>query len=153
MHNITHPDDVSRIANSLSSQVTGGFELQPAVIVQPDDASRTVNAPAVIAQPDDVSRIVSALSAQFTGGFDPQRMALAITLAMKLADSMRTDGPSKKDIVVRAINAFAEQAISDPENLESSKKAIRLFAPGIIDTIVAASKGQVLLKKWKLWCC
>lgn len=54
-------------------------------------------------------------------------------------------GPQKKELVLHVIGRLADEIPAEKEDKLAIKNAITLLAPSIIDSIVAASKGQIAI--------
>lgn len=106
---------------------------------------------------DNVDIIMKALSSQFSDGFSISQLMIATTAAMKLADKLNEDGPTKRDIVTRALNRLTDQFVSDEAAKSMIKTGIDMYVPNVIDAVVSAAKGNVLSrdgkKRGKLFCC
>lgn len=105
-------------------------------------------------QLSQVDVIVKALTKQFSDGFSTGQLFLATTAAMKLVDGLNEDGPTKRDIVVRALSKLVDQLVKDSGAKAMLKTAIDMYVPGVIDSIVSAAKGKILnRKRGKKWRC
>ena len=65
------------------------------------------------------------------------------TLAIQLVDKYpELSGPAKKDMVVRLAERIVQDYVPEEEK-DTVLAAVRLLLPGIIDTVIAATKGQL----------
>jgi hypothetical protein len=54
-------------------------------------------------------------------------------------------GPQKKELALHVIARLIDEIPADQEDKAAIKNAVALLGPSIIDTIVAASKGQITI--------
>jgi hypothetical protein len=97
----------------------------------------------------------------------PAGVTIMVTTAMGLAERIPgLTGPQKKDLVISAVLAVVDEAVGTPGEPSETRDALRaaaaLLAPGIVDAVVAASKGQLGINggatlsaapAWCAWCC
>jgi len=70
-------------------------------------------------------------------------VTIMITTAMVEVEKITTlTGPQKKNLVLHVTDRLVDEIPADQEDRAAIKAAVALFAPVLIDTIVAASKGQ-----------
>jgi len=73
-------------------------------------------------------------------------VTIMITTAMVEVERIKTlTGPEKKELVLHAIGRLVDEIPAAQEDRAAIKSAVTLFGPSIIDTIIAASKGQFVL--------
>jgi hypothetical protein len=114
---------------------------------------------------DLARRVRAAVSAKKV---TPAGVTIMVTTAMSLAERVPgLTGPQKKDLVVGAVLAVVDEAVGTPGEPSEARDALRaaaaLLAPGIVDAVVAASKGQLgindgeapaaAVPAWCAWCC
>ena len=82
-----------------------------------------------------------------------------LTLTMEAVEKMKIkSGPQKKALVLHVIDKLVDEIPESNKNKSTIKTAVKLLAPGMIDTIVATSRGQVFVNikqgcKEKFPCC
>jgi hypothetical protein len=113
---------------------------------------------------DLARRVRAAVSAKKV---TPAGVTIMVTTAMSLAERVPgLTGPQKKDLVVAAVFAVVDEAVGAPGEPSETRDALRaaaaLLVPGIVDAVVAASKGQLGINDgaappaapaWCAWCC
>lgn len=104
--------------------------------------SSNVAAPTVSAA-DLAEQVYDQVRRTFGGRVTAANVVLLVTLAMTAAEkAAAASGPQKKDLVLAVVNRLVDE-LAGADDRDSIKLAVGLLAPGIIDGVVAAAKGQL----------
>jgi hypothetical protein len=97
---------------------------------------------------DEAKRYADQIYAAVKASIGTRRVTVAsvtimITTAMVEVEKITTlTGPEKKELVLHVVGRLVDEIPLDQEDRAVIRSAVMLFGPAIIDTIVAASKGQ-----------
>lgn len=70
-------------------------------------------------------------------------VTIMITTAMVEAEKITAlTGPQKKELVLHVVGRFVDEIPAGQEDKAAIGSAVALLGPALIDTVVAASKGQ-----------
>ena len=133
-------------------------------------ASPTANAPpaanelpsvaqnTVLEAKQNADKLYDAIKASIgTQSISVASVIIMITTAMVEVEKITSlTGPQKKELVIHVIGRLIDEIPSNQEDKAAIKSAFVLFAPSIIDTIVAASRGKYnlnLASRTKKGCC
>lgn len=135
--------------------VSGGIALVDAGLAVPsstDEPPQALPALELDEAPLDTDALVEdvygTVKKTFNHKISPANVVVLITKTMRVAEKVRgATGPEKKDIVLEVIERLVNELPTGEDDKDAIMTAVHLFAPGIIDAVVSAAKGQLDLGK------
>lgn len=88
-------------------------------------------------------KTVDHVKAIFSKKIKPANVLLLVTYTMQTVERIGgLSGPQKKELVMECLQTLVEEIPFDAEDRAAIQVAVSTLAPAIIDTLVAAAKGQ-----------
>jgi hypothetical protein len=87
-----------------------------------------------------IKKIAAAIKSQIKGGaISPDNVTTIVVSAMEIADKLAIDGPTRKTVVISAIEQLIDAAPLD----ENTKEFIKLSLPATVEVIISATKNKI----------
>jgi len=105
---------------------------------------------------EQIAALTLELGKHVDGPVTVANLTLLIGTAMKAAEKLSgLSGPDKKELVLISLGRFVSE-FADEQQAPAIRAAFDLLAPGMIDLLVSAAKGQLGLsvrRRFKAKCC